>query len=103
MKYANKLGYTDVTPFEVVKEISVKTLEVREMKCERDTSIKLDFHVGGFSANCSNQDKQKWIIEQDENSSVIRIRLNSKGQWKDKNGNRYSLKDKPIKFYDYNF
>jgi hypothetical protein len=35
MNYANHYGYSDITPFEVVKVISDKTIEVREMDAER--------------------------------------------------------------------
>jgi len=102
MNFANHFGYSDVTPFEVVRVISDKTIEIREMKTERDESVELDFHVGGFSAHCSNQRDQKWIITSDETEPVIRIRLGKNG-WKDKHGRRFGLDDKPRKFYDYNF
>lgn len=102
MKYANHHGYSDVTPFEVIRIISEKTIEIREMKAERDDSVKLEFHVGGFSAHCSNQHQQKWVITSDETAPVKRIRLGKRG-WKDAHGGRYSLADAPRKFYDYNF
>lgn len=102
MKYANHLGYSDVTPYEVIRIISDKTLEVREMNCERDESVKLDFHVGGFSAHCSNQRDQKWFITSDETAPVVRIRLGKRG-WKDAHGRRFDVSDTPVKFYDYNF
>ena len=100
--YANHLGYTDINPFEVVRKISDKTIEIREMNAERDTSVKLEFHAGGFSAHCSNQRDQRWHITPDPDAPVIRIRLGKQG-WKDKYGRRFDLSDKPIKFYDYNF
>lgn len=102
MQYANHYGYSDVNPYEVVRVISDKTIEVREMKCERDESVNLEFQVGGFAAHCSNQHEQKWHITSDETASVIRIRLGKQG-WKDKHGRRFGLSDKPVKFYDYNF
>lgn len=102
MKYANHLGYSDVTPYEVIRVVSDKTIEIREMNAERDDSVKLEFHVGGFSAHCSNQSKQKWHISSNESAPIIRIRLGKNG-WKDKHGGRFSLDDRPIKFYDYNF
>ena len=40
MNYANHYGYSDVTPYEVVKVISDKTIEVREMDAERDDSVQ---------------------------------------------------------------
>jgi hypothetical protein len=81
-KYANHYGYSDVNPFEVVRVISDKTIEVREMDAERDDSVKMDFHVGGFFAHCSNQRDQKWFIKSDETAPVVRIRLGKNG-WKD--------------------
>jgi hypothetical protein len=103
MKYANHHGYSDVNPFEVVKVISDKTVEVREMNAERDDSVKMEFHVGGFSAHCSNQRDQKWFITSDESAPVIRIRLSKNRGWQDKHGRRFVLADSPLKFYDYNF
>ena len=102
MNYANHHMYSDVDPYEIVRVISDKTIEIREMKAERDDSVKLEFHVGGFSAHCSNQSEQKWIITSDETAPVKRIRLGKRG-WKDAHGGRYNLADKPRKFHDYNF
>lgn len=101
-KFANKLGYSDVTPFEVIKKISDKTLVIRAMKYERDESVKLEFDVGGFAAHCVNQHEQKWFIESDPTRPEIRIRLGKKG-WKDAHGSSYNLEDAPRRFYDYNF
>lgn len=102
MKYANQYSYTDITPFEVIRAVSDKTLEIREMKTERDDSVKLEFHVGGFSAHCSNQRDQEWFINSDETAPVIRIRLGKNG-WKDAHGRRFKLDSEPVMFYDYNF
>lgn len=102
MKYANHLGYSDIDPYEVIRVVSDKTLEVREMHCERDESVKLEFHIGGFSAHCSNQRDQNWFITPDEQGRVFRIRLGKNG-WKDAHGRRFALGDEPVKFYDYNF
>jgi hypothetical protein len=100
--YANMISYSDVTPFEVVRTISDKTLEIREMACEFDSSVKLEFHPGGFVGHFSNQRAQRWHITSDTTRSVIRIRLNKDG-WRDRHGQKYVLGDKPVKFYDYNF
>jgi hypothetical protein len=102
MNYANQIGYTDITPYEVVRIVSEKCIEVRAMRYERDTSVKLDFKVGGFSAHCANQDNQKWIITSAPGNDIIKIRANKNG-WADKWGNRYKLADAPCRFYDYNF
>ena len=102
MKYANHRGYSDINPYEVIRVVSNKTLEIREMRCERDDSVRMEFVPGGFSAICTNQRDQKWLITSDETEPVIRIRLGKNG-WKDAHGRRFDVDDKPIKFYDYNF
>jgi hypothetical protein len=102
MNYANHIGWSDVDPYEVVRVISEKTIEIREMDAKRDDSVKLEFIPGGFSAHCSNQSDQKWSITSNPENRVIRIRLGKKG-WKDAHGRRFALSDEPVKFYDYNF
>jgi hypothetical protein len=86
----------------VVRVISEKTIEIREMDAKRDDSVKLEFIPGGFSAHCSNQRDQNWFITSNPENRVIRIRLGKKG-WKDAHGRRFALSDEPVKFYDYNF
>ena len=102
MQYANQYGYSDVYPFEVVKVISDKTIEVREMDAERDESVELKWVAGGFAGHCVNQRYQKWHITSNPENRVIRIRLGKQG-WKDKHGRKFGLSDKPTRFYDYNF
>jgi hypothetical protein len=101
-QFANHYSFSDVEPYEVVRVISDKTIEVREMDAERDDSVKLDFHVGGFAAHCSNQRAQRWNITSNPNNQVVRIRLSKQG-WKDAHGRKFRLNDQPVKFYDYNF
>lgn len=102
MNYANHIGYSDVNPYEVVRRVSDKTLDVRAMNAERDPSWNPDFAPGGFFGTVVNQSEQKWVITSDDNGRVVRIRLGKQG-WKDAHGNRYQLSDEPVKFYDYNF
>jgi hypothetical protein len=102
-KFANHIGYSDVNPFEIVKVVSDKTIEVREMDATEDKSVKMEFIPGGFSAVCTNIRDQKWKITSDNTAPVIRIRLNKNGKWKCKDGRRFSLSATPTKFYDYNF
>jgi hypothetical protein len=101
-KFANHYGYSDVNPYEIVRVVSDKTIEIREMKTERDESVKLEFVPGGFSAICLNDRDQKWFISSDEEAPVIRIRLGKHG-WKDAHGRRFDLAEEPRKYYDYNF
>jgi len=101
-KFANQIGYSDVTPFEVIRAVSDKTIEIREMDAERDQSVELKWAVGGFAGHCVNQRDQKWHITSNTENCIVRIRLGKKG-WKDAHGNRYELADAPRRFYDYNF
>jgi hypothetical protein len=103
MKYANEYGYSDVTPYEVVRVVSERTVEIRRMNAVRSNpENKLGFAPGGFVGHHAAQDEQEWHITSNPEASVKRIRLGKNG-WKDKYGNRYGLSDKPRKFHDYNF
>lgn len=103
--FANHIGYSDVNPFEVIRHVTAKTIEIRRMNAERDPEFKPNIIPGGFAGHCTNntESEQKWVITSDESAPVIRIRLHKDGQWKDAHGNRYMLGNKPRKFYDYNF
>jgi len=105
--HANRVLWSDVEPYEIIRVVSDKCIEIRRMNAVRDESVVLEFSIGGFAAHCSNQDEQKWIYSSNVDAPVIRIRPNkTKGygiQWKDKHGTRYSLNTEPHKFYDYNF
>ena len=102
MKFANRYGWSDVDPYEIVRVISSKTLEVRPMKADRDESWKPNFVPGGFVGTVTNQCEQRWTITSDAACPIIRIRLGKQG-WKDARGNRFQLADAPRKFYDFNF
>jgi hypothetical protein len=92
--------YSDIKPFEVIKEISPKTIEIRAMKA-KELPWKKDFRVGGFCGTMVNQQDQEWEITSDETAPIIRARLGKRG-WKSDLG-IHILSDKPIYFYDYNF
>lgn len=102
-KFANRIGHTDIEPFEVIKEIGKKTLEIRRMKAIR--GFDPTFIPGGFVAHCEQETEasQEWKIEPDETESVFRVRLHKDGFYRDVGGSKYRLEEKPRKFYDYNF
>lgn len=101
--YANKNGWTDVHPHEVVRKISDITVEVRMMKTELVKAPK-EFHEGGFIGHFADNHAQEYKYFSNENMPVIRIRWSkSKKQWQDKHGNTYTMDDQPYKFHDYNF
>jgi len=100
--FANQHGYSDVNPFEIVRRISDKTIEIRAMSAEIDPTWKMDWVAGGFCGTVVNQYTQRWIITSNPEARVIRIRYGKRG-WKDSSGYLYGLSHKPKKFYDYNF
>jgi hypothetical protein len=103
LNFANHIGWTDINPYEIIKKNTDRKLTIRAMECERKNMEKLTFHIGGFSAHCSNQSEQEWDIKSNPESYVKEIRMNKKGEWKDKYGAKFVLGERPVKFYDYNF
>lgn len=105
LNYANRLGYSDVYPFEIIKRNTANKITVRSMKhSENKNKHLLKFHVGGFAANCSNQEMQEYDYFSDEEGEIIELRYSKKtGQWKSKYDERFSISEKPRYFYDYNF
>ncbi|QRE00609.1 hypothetical protein [Pseudomonas phage Itty13] len=101
-KFANHIGYSDVHPYEIVREVSDKIIEVRAMKAERDPTWKPEMIPGGFAAHCTNQHEQRWIITSDESAPVIRLHLRKDGCFY-RQGSKFRREAKPRRFYDYNF
>lgn len=112
-QFANRLGFSDVDPYEVLRVVKPGVIEIREMKCvQLHKAQDLGFQPGGFFGHCAAQDKQRWDIQPDPEAPVKVARLcNAKprpggrrrGFYYDAGGNRYQLAAKPVKFYDYNF
>lgn len=101
LNFANHHGYSDVNPYEIVRRISDKTIEVRRMDAVRDPSWNREFIPGGFFGHTANNDSQKWIITSNPTNEVIRIRLTKSG-WRNKRM-RFVLSATPVHFYDFNF
>ena len=99
-KYCNMRLYTDVRPYEVVKVISPKTVEVRPMEAKPIT-LPSDFRIGGFSAHCADNHSQTYEYVSNPDNPVVRIRLGKNG-WMHA-GIRFAMADRPKYFYDYNF
>ena len=104
-KYANNHLYSDVRPCEVVEVKSEKKVIVREMKAERDPDWKPDFVAGGFTAHCTNNNRQNWICSSDPDGHLMAISKRKDGRWYEVGGNYNSFvfSDKPLKHHDYNF
>lgn len=103
--YANNNGYSDVDPFEIVRVVSDKTIEVRQMSAKRADDWKPEFIPGGFFGHCTNNGDQRkaWVISSDDTNPVIRIRKQKNGAWRNPGYGRFSLSATPVKHYDYNF
>ena len=113
MQYANRLGYSDVEPFEVLREVKPGVVEIRAMKAKAAHKHKdLAFQPGGFFGHCASQENQRWEIKPDAEAPVIVARLckakasaygRRPGYYYDRHGNRYQPAEQPCKFYDFNF
>lgn len=97
-KFVNMHGYSDVHPYEVVRVISDKCVEIRALDTKQ-TVFPKNFQIGGFAAHCVDNHNQKYEYTSNPQNPVGRIRLSKKG-W---GLGRYLMSDEPIKFYDYNF
>ena len=97
--HAHIQHYSDVSPVTVIKR-TAKTITVRYDKAESDPNWKPEFEVGGFSAHCTNNDEQKWIITEDPNGRTDTFRLRKCG-WR--NSADEKLFPEWAKHYDYNF
>ena len=95
--YCNEHFYTDVHPYEVVKVISDKKVEVRPMKEIRKTQPIIQ--VGGFGGHCINNREIEYDYESLPDAPTKVIKLHKKG-W---NFGQFRMCDRPIYFYDYNF
>ena len=103
--FANNIMYSDVEPFEIVRVVSDKTIEVRAMSAEMAPDWKPEIIPGGFAGHCVNNNDQRkaWVITSNEANPVIRIRKQKDGSWKNPSFGRFHLDNRPFKKYDFNF
>lgn len=102
-QFFNHIGYSDTSPYEVIRRAGDKTYEVRAMKVEADESWKPEFVSGGYAGRCVNQNEQKWVYNVDTQGEVVRVRLHKDGAWRDAYGRRFLPSETPKRFYDFNF
>ena len=103
--FANNYLWTDVEPFEIVRVVSDKTIEVRKMKAERAEDWKPNMVSGGFAFHCTNNADQRkaWVMTPDTDAETIRIRKQKDGRWKNPSFGLFRLAEQPAKKYDFNF
>ena len=101
-KYQNQIGKylirrtgSDINTVGKVIAAINNTLTLHSV--EHKLVSKMEFHIGGFMANCSNNDDQEYSFNVDE-SKEFEITI-TKSMLK----NQYSFSDVPRHFYDYNF
>lgn len=99
-KYFNRILWTDVIPFEVVRRVSGKTIEIREMDAMTVRQATL-LGVGGFAAVWASD--EEYAYKSNESHPIIRIRLHKDGWWRCCNGNKYRPSHSPEKVYDRSF
>ena len=98
--FCNWLGYSDVTPYEIVDvNKSGKTITIREMDAKLVDSFKPEFIAGGFSANCTNQNEQEYDYTSIKDGYTQKVRMSKKGFGL----GRFKISYVPCKFHDYNF
>jgi hypothetical protein len=84
-KYFSQRLWSDVHPFETIRVVSSKTIEIREMYAMSVTGSEGFF----FISNPGNP--------------VLRIRLRKDGTWRDSGEVRYAPENKPVKYHDRSF
>jgi len=101
-EYANHYGWSDVTPYEVIKTISAQTVEVRELRAVQ-TVFPKEWVSGGFAGHCVDNHNQKYEYHQEPGNPIKRIRWSkAKNNWY-YHGMKFLMEDNPYKHYDYNF
>lgn len=65
-------GYTDAYAGTIIKK-TAKTITVQEDDAELLNGDKLEFHVGGFSAHCSNQWAQEYRYNPNPNGRTFKV------------------------------
>lgn len=100
--FANMHGYSDVEPYEIVRVISEKTIEIRRLNAKLSNGWKPEILPGGFAGHCTNQHSQTYDYGHDEAAPIIRARLRKDGKYHSAYG-QHRIAEAPRKFHDYNF
>jgi hypothetical protein len=93
--------YSDIEPATVIKRTK-SSVTVRYDDADLDPNWKPEFIPGGFSAICTNDSDQKWIIKEDLNGRTETFRW-SKRYGRFKNTSNEFCEPEWYKYYDYNF
>ncbi len=97
-KYISERLYTDVRAYEVIRQVSPNVVEIRELRTEIIESPK-EFYAGGFAGHYADNHNQKYEYFSNEANEIRRLNLAKNGWGK----GRFTMRDTPYKFYDFNF
>ena len=98
---AHVMMWSDIYPVTILRKTAT-TLTVRRDKATLDPNWKPDWIIGGFSAHCTNNEDQEWIIEEDPDGEIEVFRWSKRlNCFKDKSDCKLLPGWK--KFHDYNF
>lgn len=100
--FANLVLWSDIEPFEVVRVVSDKCMEVRAMNAELSPEWSPVVVAGGFAGHCTNNNQQRWTYATNPDAPVFKIRLRKDGRWYSQYG-RHRISETPERFHDYNF
>lgn len=100
--YCNMAMYSDVHPYEVVKVVSDKCVEIRAMKATLVNAPK-DFHPGGFVGHYADNYAQEYTYESNPEGATMRVRWSERNRRWQQGNQKFRMSDKPVKFHDYNF
>jgi len=100
--HVSEYGYSDVRAYEIIKVVSDKTLEIRELATQFDIS-HLEQVAGGYMGHVVNQRAQKVTYETNTENPIIRIRKKKNSDDWTYKGSRFGLQENPYAFYDFNF
>jgi hypothetical protein len=97
-------GYSDATAYTIIHK-TAKSMKIQRDKVEHINKKDLEFHIGGFSAHCSNQNGQQYSYERDLQGSIETIRLRQCGRWKTAGQTSGAMRasEGRHEFYDFNF
>lgn len=100
---ATFIGWSDRAAYHVVAiSASRRTLTLARATARLDPTWKPIVAPGGFVGHCLNNNEQRWLIEENPNGDRVTVRLHKNGQWREANGNRYTIGE-AREFHDYNF
>lgn len=99
--HAHVTLWSDVEPVTIIKKTAT-TLTVRYDNAVLDPNWKPEFIIGGFSAHCTNNEDQQWIITENPDGKTEVFRWSKRFNCY-KNTSDCKLRPEWRKHYDYNF